>query len=82
MCIFFHAAATLLLTRYCTSAQADEILYPYCPKEYREQGYRMQMVTREIREHKADLIMLQVISSASYFLLSSVRAGENYDFLL
>ncbi|CAN0206293.1 unnamed protein product, partial [Laminaria digitata] len=45
--------------RYCTSAQADKILYPHCPKEYREEGYRMQMVAREIRGHGADLIMLQ-----------------------
>lgn len=47
-------------SRYCTSAQADEILYPHCPKEYREEGYRMQMVAREIRGHGADLVMLQV----------------------
>lgn len=61
--LFFCAfrRKTLLIYRYCTSAQADEILYPHCPKEYREEGYRMQVVAGEIRGHGADLIMLQVI---------------------
>lgn len=36
------------------------MLYPHCPKEFRAMDYRMQMVTREIRGHAADLIMLQV----------------------
>lgn len=56
----FLRTSPQLSFRYCTSTQADEILYPYCPKEYREEDYRMQMVAREIREHGADLIMLQV----------------------
>lgn len=46
--------------RYCTSDQADKVLYPHCPKKFRAMDYRMQMVAREIRGHAADLIMLQV----------------------
>ncbi|CAM9231739.1 unnamed protein product [Sphacelaria rigidula] len=45
--------------RYCTSAQADEMLYTYCPKKYREADYRMQVVLRELREYDSDIIMLQ-----------------------
>ena len=48
--------------RYCTSTQADEVLYPHCPKEFREADYRLQMVAREIRGYGADLVMLQVRS--------------------
>ena len=36
------------------------MLYPYCPKQFREADYSFQMVTREIRGDDADLIMLQV----------------------
>ncbi|CAN0127836.1 unnamed protein product, partial [Scytosiphon promiscuus] len=49
----------ILADMYCTSEQADEVLYPYCAKEFRAIDYRMQMVAREIRGHAADLIMLQ-----------------------
>ncbi|CAM9309857.1 unnamed protein product [Pylaiella littoralis] len=49
----------ILADMYCTSEQADKVLYPHCPKEYRIMDYRMQMVTREVRGHGADLIMLQ-----------------------
>lgn len=47
-------------TRYCTSLEADEVLYSHCPKQYREANYRMQMVLRELRGYGADLLMLQV----------------------
>lgn len=47
--------------RYCTSTQADEVLYPYCKKEFRAADYRLQVVAREIRGYRADLIMLQVM---------------------
>lgn len=46
--------------RYCTSEQADKVLYPHCPREFRVMDYRMQVVAREIRGHAADLVMLQV----------------------
>ncbi|CAN0164706.1 unnamed protein product, partial [Ectocarpus sp. 4 AP-2014] len=49
----------ILADMYCTSEQADKVLYPHCPKEYRAMDYRMQMVAREVRGHAADLIMLQ-----------------------
>lgn len=54
---FLHA----IPLRYCTSEQADKVLYPHCPREFRVMDYRMQMVAREIRGHAADLIMLQVL---------------------
>lgn len=55
--------ATRVLTfdaRYCTSAQADEVLYPHCPRAFREAEYRMQVVLREVRSYGADLLMFQV----------------------
>eukprot|EP00903_Cladosiphon_okamuranus_P010394 g9832.t1 len=56
----------ILADMYCTSEQADKVLYPYCPKEFRVLDYRMQMVTREIRGHAADLIMLQECDTKAY----------------
>lgn len=47
--------------RYCTSTQADKVLYPYCKKEFRAADYRLQVVAREIRGYGADVIMLQVM---------------------
>lgn len=46
--------------RYCTSAQADEVLYPHCPRAFREAEYRMQVALREVRSYGADLLMFQV----------------------
>ncbi|CAN0481523.1 unnamed protein product, partial [Ectocarpus sp. 8 AP-2014] len=56
----------ILADMYCTSEQADKVLYPYCPKEYRAMDYRMQMVAREVRGHAADLIMLQECEAKAF----------------
>ncbi|CAN0047140.1 unnamed protein product [Ectocarpus sp. 13 AM-2016] len=56
----------ILADMYCTSEQADKVLYPHCPKEYRAMDYRMQMVAREVRGHAADLIMLQECEAKAF----------------
>lgn len=68
-----------LKSRYCTSEQADKVLYPYCPKEYRAMDYRMQMVAREVRGHAADLIMLQVRSVVGGAIVVGGSGGDGGD---
>lgn len=49
----------ILADRYCTSPYADKVLYSYCDRKWREQGYRTQVVLRELLGYSGDIICLQ-----------------------
>ncbi|CAM9962789.1 unnamed protein product [Phaeothamnion confervicola] len=49
----------VLADKYCTGRFADQQLYPYCPRRYREMSHRAPLILQELLGYNADVVCLQ-----------------------
>ncbi|KAG5184781.1 Endonuclease/exonuclease/phosphatase [Tribonema minus] len=75
-----RSAVRCCFARYCTSDFAANVLYPYCPAEWRDLGHRSQVVVRELLGYSADVICLQECDRKVFYgvLLPTFKAN-GYD---
>ncbi|CAM9390580.1 unnamed protein product [Chrysoparadoxa australica] len=56
----------ILSKTYCLNAYADTKLYPYCDNRYRQTGYRMQLVLKELASYRGDICCLQECDARTF----------------